>query len=93
MKFSDEKYDYGSVMHYGTHAFARSFGSTISAIKEVPEGVQIGQRINMSDSDVRKINKLYKCSQKQPEDQPLNKNPKQPSLIDSLIKLIIGHRN
>ncbi len=84
-KISDEKYDYGSVMHYGTHAFSRGFGSTISAIKEVPEGVRIGQRITMSDSDVRKINKHYKCGQKQPEDNN--------SLINSLIKLIIGHRN
>jgi hypothetical protein len=87
LKFSDEDYDYGSVMHYGTHAFSRGFGSTISAIKEVPKGVQIGQRLTMSDSDVRKINKLYKCtinsSQKQPQD----------SLIRSLIKLILGHRN
>ncbi len=52
-------YDYGSVMHYGTHYFSRNGRATI-----VPKrsGVDIGQRQGFSNVDVQRINKLYKCS-------------------------------
>lgn len=54
----DAPYDYGSVMHYGSHAFAKGFGPTI-----VPtaEGMPIGQRRGLSETDFSKINKLYGC--------------------------------
>uniref|UniRef100_T1KWG6 Metalloendopeptidase n=2 Tax=Tetranychus urticae TaxID=32264 RepID=T1KWG6_TETUR len=54
-----EPYDYGSVMHYGSHAFAKGFGATISPLKD---GVTIGQRRGLSATDITKINKLYKCN-------------------------------
>ncbi|XP_053213905.1 hatching enzyme 1.2-like [Panonychus citri] len=54
-----EPYDYNSVMHYGSHAFAKGFGATISPLKD---GVSIGQRRGLSETDIKKINKLYKCN-------------------------------
>lgn len=56
-----EAYDYGSVMHYGTHAFAKGSAPTITALKS---GVIIGQRKGLSQVDIAKINKLYECSSK-----------------------------
>ena len=49
------RYDYGSVMHYGTHAFTTNGESTIDA----PE--PIGQRIGLSDSDILHVQLLYRC--------------------------------
>lgn len=48
-----------SVMHYGPKAFSKNGRITIRARRK---GVLIGQRLGMSDTDVFKINKLYKCS-------------------------------
>lgn len=53
-------YDYSSVMHYSTHAFAKGFGPTIVPLVT---GVTIGQRKTMSETDILKINLLYKCNQ------------------------------
>ncbi|XP_034018771.1 low choriolytic enzyme-like [Thalassophryne amazonica] len=51
-------YDYGSVMHYGRTAF----GNGKETITPIPNpNVPIGQRIGMSDIDILRINKLYKC--------------------------------
>ncbi|KAM9841701.1 hatching enzyme 1.2-like [Aulostomus maculatus] len=53
-------YDYSSVMHYGRTAFASDFGT--ETIIPIPDSsVQIGQREDMSDTDIRRINELYKC--------------------------------
>lgn len=57
----DEDYDYSSLMHYDLHAFARSYGATLSPLKET-NGTKIGQRNGLSVVDVRKINKLYNCT-------------------------------
>jgi len=50
-------YDLGSIMHYGKTAFSNGNGPTI-----VPKnGGSIGQRRGLSNMDIKKINKLYKC--------------------------------
>ncbi|CAG2117157.1 unnamed protein product [Medioppia subpectinata] len=77
------EYDYASVMHYGTHAFAKGFGATLSAVKDVPQGVKIGQRIAMSEKDIKKINNLYDC----------NKDVRNDNIISALLRLIIDIKN
>lgn len=54
-------YDYMSVMHYGKNAFSNGNGSTIITKDPQFQDV-IGQRLEMSPSDVRELNLLYKCS-------------------------------
>ncbi|KAI1291941.1 Zinc metalloproteinase nas-13 [Halotydeus destructor] len=56
----DVPYDYGSVMHYGSHAFAKGFGPTI--VPRAP-ATNIGQRKGLSDIDILKVNLLYNCPQ------------------------------
>jgi len=53
------QYDYGSVMHYGAYGFA--IDPTVPTII-VPNGVSIGQRVGFSDTDLFKLNALYKCN-------------------------------
>ena len=64
-------------------AFAKGFGATLSAIKDVPQGVRIGQRISMSEKDIQKINNLYDC----------NKDLRNDNIISQLIRLIIEIKN
>lgn len=49
-------YDCGSIMHYGAYAFSYTGLPTI-----VPRsaGVQIGQRVGLSDGDIAAVNALY----------------------------------
>ncbi|XP_034668653.1 seminal metalloprotease 1-like isoform X1 [Drosophila subobscura] len=55
-----EEYDYGSVMHYISNAFAKNISQpTIVALKT--GGSKMGQRRGLSKTDVRKLNKMYKC--------------------------------
>ncbi|TRY57580.1 hypothetical protein DNTS_023507 [Danionella cerebrum] len=55
-------YDYNSIMHYGRTAFALVYGK--ETITPIPNSsVQIGQRVEMSNIDVLKINKLYLCGE------------------------------
>jgi hypothetical protein len=53
-------YDYGSIMHYGTHGFSKNGQPTIS-IKMPPgnAGTVIGQRNGLSPKDIAGINNLY----------------------------------
>ncbi|XP_029360019.1 meprin A subunit beta-like isoform X2 [Echeneis naucrates] len=54
-------YDYTSVMHYSKGAFSNGNGSTI--VTNLPEYQDvIGQRLEMSSTDVMKLQKLYNCS-------------------------------
>ncbi|XP_012300222.2 astacin-like metalloendopeptidase [Aotus nancymaae] len=53
-------YDYSSVMHYGRLAFSRRGLPTITPLWA--PSVQIGQRWNLSASDITRILKLYGCS-------------------------------
>ncbi|XP_031418213.1 hatching enzyme 1.2-like [Clupea harengus] len=55
-------YDYSSLMHYGKYSFTSSFGkATIIPIPD-PE-VTIGQRTDLSETDIFKLNKIYKCDE------------------------------
>lgn len=51
------EYDYASVMHYSALAFSKNQRPTIEPVRE---GAKIGLRTNFSDSDVEKINRMYK---------------------------------
>lgn len=48
-------YDYGSIMHYGPRSFSVSDKNTI----HVPDNVEIGQRVRLSDGDVEAIDRMY----------------------------------
>ncbi|KAM9783181.1 low choriolytic enzyme-like [Neosynchiropus ocellatus] len=54
-------YDYSSVMHYGRNAFGINGAQTMVPIPDA--SVPIGQREGMSDIDVLRVNRLYKCWQ------------------------------
>uniref|UniRef100_G1QGI7 Metalloendopeptidase n=1 Tax=Nomascus leucogenys TaxID=61853 RepID=G1QGI7_NOMLE len=53
-------YDYSSVMHYGRLAFSRRGLPTITPLWA--PSVHIGQRWNLSASDITRVLKLYGCS-------------------------------
>ncbi|XP_035222059.1 zinc metalloproteinase nas-13-like [Stegodyphus dumicola] len=57
----DEEYDYGSLMHYSQRAFSKNNRPTVEP-KNIIAGLIIGQRIGFSATDIRKINKLYNCT-------------------------------
>ncbi|KAH8261842.1 hypothetical protein KR038_001078 [Drosophila bunnanda] len=56
----DEPYDYGSVMHYTAYAFSKNEEMTIVPLEEGAEEI-MGQRLQMSQSDINKLNVMYKC--------------------------------
>ncbi|XP_059369044.1 meprin A subunit beta-like isoform X2 [Carassius carassius] len=54
-------YDYGSVMHYSKTSFSK--GSEPTIVTKIPEFLDvIGQRMEFSDSDLLKLNRLYNCT-------------------------------
>jgi len=55
----DYPYDYSSVMHYGPYYFSKNDKKTMDPIKP---NTFIGNRQGFSELDVKKLNKLYKCS-------------------------------
>uniref|UniRef100_A0A3B4WY11 Metalloendopeptidase n=2 Tax=Seriola lalandi dorsalis TaxID=1841481 RepID=A0A3B4WY11_SERLL len=52
-------YNYSSIMHYGKHYFSQNGKNTITPIPDA--SVQIGQRKDMSELDIHRINQLYHC--------------------------------
>ncbi|XP_026168789.1 meprin A subunit beta isoform X2 [Mastacembelus armatus] len=55
-------YDYGSMMHYSKNAFMN--GSQPTIVTKIPAFSDvIGQRMEFSDSDLLKLNRLYNCTQ------------------------------
>ncbi|XP_020845138.1 astacin-like metalloendopeptidase [Phascolarctos cinereus] len=54
-------YDYTSVMHYGRYAFSKNGNTTIMPL--AGPDIPIGQRWNLSTSDIVRVNRLYECSQ------------------------------
>jgi len=71
----DAPYDYASVMHYGSHAFAKGFGPTI--VPKQPASL-LGQRKGLSDVDIQKVNKLYNCPASSPVVAPKPTDPTTP---------------
>ncbi|XP_056270089.1 meprin A subunit beta [Pseudoliparis swirei] len=54
-------YDYGSVMHYSKTSF--NIASEPSIVTKIPHFMDvIGQRMGFSDSDLTKLNSLYRCT-------------------------------
>lgn len=49
-------YDYGSIMHYGDSFFSFPLGSKTIL---VPDGVEVGQRIALSDQDIQAVDAMY----------------------------------
>ncbi|MEM6889554.1 MAG: Dot/Icm T4SS effector Zinc-dependent metalloprotease LegP [Pseudomonadota bacterium] len=49
-------YDYGSIMHYGSHAFSKNGQPTIESI---PPGKTLGQRTSLSAGDIAAIASIY----------------------------------
>ncbi|XP_070545496.1 tolloid-like protein 1 isoform X2 [Ptychodera flava] len=59
-----EAYDYNSIMHYGRNTFAKGMWLDTIVPRRDPMTMvrpDIGQRIRLSEGDVRQANKLYKC--------------------------------
>nr|CAD7430469.1 unnamed protein product [Timema monikensis] len=52
------KYDYGSIMHYSSHAFSKNGEATI---KPLDDEAYIGQRDGLSDKDIKKLVYMYNC--------------------------------
>ncbi|XP_076242211.1 seminal metalloprotease 1 [Calliopsis andreniformis] len=50
-------YDYGSIMHYSSHAFSKNDEPTITPKKKK---VTIGQRKGLSEKDILKLQEMYK---------------------------------
>ncbi|CAJ0602074.1 unnamed protein product [Cylicocyclus nassatus] len=55
-----EKYDYRSIMHYDSTAFSRNGRNTIETVEEGFTDI-IGSATDLSQLDIVKINKLYRC--------------------------------
>ncbi|XP_054977297.1 astacin-like metalloendopeptidase [Sorex araneus] len=54
-----EPYDYSSIMHYGRFAFSRRGQPTIVPLWD--PSIHIGQRWNLSASDITRVLRLYDC--------------------------------
>ncbi|XP_043938347.1 high choriolytic enzyme 1-like isoform X2 [Protopterus annectens] len=52
-------YDYGSIMHYGKYAFSVNGRPTV--LPKPDPNIPIGQYVEVSHTDIKKINKLYNC--------------------------------
>jgi len=55
-----EVYDYNSIMHYSKLAFSKSDVDMTIIPKNVDPDL-IGKKQNLSETDIIKIKKLYKC--------------------------------
>ena len=61
-----ESYDYDSIMHYSDKAFSKNpFGDepklTIMPKSSSYNHTSLGRKVNLSETDIIKIKKLYKC--------------------------------
>ncbi|KAL2086596.1 hypothetical protein ACEWY4_017655 [Coilia grayii] len=55
-------YDYSSIMHYSRYAYSTS--QSQATITPIPDPtVEIGQRNELSDTDILRVNKLYECGE------------------------------
>ncbi|BHF77935.1 Bone morphoproteintic protein 1 [Sparganum proliferum] len=56
-----EPYDYDSIMHYHSAAYAKPGENETIRPKRCCPHPQIGQRVKPSPGDIRRVNKLYRC--------------------------------
>lgn len=56
-----EPYDYDSIMHYSAFAFSKNKGVDKTIEPKNVNFTQIGRKANLSETDITKIKKLYKC--------------------------------
>ncbi|XP_053629048.2 low choriolytic enzyme-like [Cherax quadricarinatus] len=57
-------YDVASVMHYGTRGFCKNCSrDTIEALPGERNAHMMGQRLNLSRTDVARVNRLYDCGE------------------------------
>nr|VZI32823.1 unnamed protein product [Spirometra erinaceieuropaei] len=56
-----EPYDYDSIMHYHSAAYAKPGKNETIRPKRCCPHPRIGQRVRPSPGDIRRVNKLYKC--------------------------------
>ncbi|CAL1535620.1 unnamed protein product [Lymnaea stagnalis] len=56
-------YDFNSIMHYGPYAFAIDHTKPVITPKagKAPPNARLGQRVNLSPTDVLEIQRLYGC--------------------------------
>ena len=54
-----EKYDYGSIMHYTNKDYSINGDNTIQAVHDPDK--KLGQMEDFSETDLRKIAKVYRC--------------------------------
>lgn len=52
-------YDYGSILHYSATAFSKNGQPTIISKGSSATKDMMGQRKKLSDSDIKKLNKMY----------------------------------
>ena len=64
IKTFGEPYDFSSIMHYANNTFSKSDELLTLRAREKfkKEGIKIGQRSNLSKSDIIQTNKLYQCT-------------------------------
>ena len=55
-----EEYDYNSILHYSATAFSKD-NESVTLLPRVGEPDMIGKKKNLSDTDIVKIKKMYKC--------------------------------
>ncbi|XP_017848228.1 seminal metalloprotease 1-like [Drosophila busckii] len=56
----DQPYDYGSVMHYTPYGFSKNGEMTLVPLDAKAAAI-MGQRLQMSQADINKLNVMYKC--------------------------------
>lgn len=56
------KFDYNSIMIYGTKAFSKNGGNTMTPKMRGARMIESHYKRSLSTNDVISINKLYKCS-------------------------------
>ncbi|XP_033236222.1 seminal metalloprotease 1-like [Drosophila pseudoobscura] len=60
----DQPYDYGSILHYGPFTLSKNGKPTIVAL-EPDKASLMGQRLRLSDTDINRLNTMYKCPNQQ----------------------------
>lgn len=57
------KYNVASILHYSPYAFSKNSKKTIEVLRNSPMNSKMGQRDDLTDDDVKKVNAMY-CQKK-----------------------------